>query len=51
MGGSATMLALGGLYFREFYEEANLFDRLLEILKVPLDFFVKCYINDNEIYI
>ena len=45
MASAATMLGIGGLYFGEYYENAQLYKRLLEILTVPLDFFMKCFIN------
>ena len=51
MGNAATLLGLGGLYFRNYYEQAYLYNRLLEILTVPLNYFIKCYINPKEIYV
>ena len=51
MAYSVVMLGMGSLYFRSQYENAKLFNRLLEMLKHPLDYLVKCFSNDMAVYI
>ena len=50
MSAATTMLALGGMYYKEHYLKAQLFDKLLYTIKSPLNYFMKCYINENLIY-
>jgi hypothetical protein len=50
MSAAVTMLALGGIYYKAEYQSAQLFDKLLETLKWPLNYFMKCYINPTLIY-
>jgi len=50
MSSSVTLLGLGGIYYKSEYQSAQLFDKLLDTIKWPLDYFVKCYINDKLVY-
>ena len=50
MSASATMLILGGMYYETEYKTAQLWDRLLDTVKWPLDYFMKSYINDKLVY-
>lgn len=50
MSSAVTMLALGGIYYKSSYEKAQLYNKLLETIQWPLDYFIKCYINKNLVY-
>ena len=44
------MLAWGLIEFKDAYTTAGELDNMYASLRVPLDYFVKCHISDNEFY-
>ena len=51
MAFTTTMLAWGFLEWRESYVKANQEQAMLESLKWPLDYFIKCHVAPHELYV
>ena len=45
-----TVLAWGGISYKEGYKSACEYDNLLKAIKWGTDFFIKCHVSDNEFY-
>ena len=50
MASSVTILAWGVYAFRDSYVQAGQLDIVLDSLKWPLDYFIKCHVRDNQLY-
>ena len=50
MAASVTNLAWGLLEFQEGYEKAGELQNMLDSIKWPLDYFMKCHVSPNELY-
>ena len=50
MAGAMTLLAWGGIDFRDAYEAPGQFEYLLGTVKWATDYFIKCHISPNELY-
>ena len=50
MAASVTLLALNALENKSTLTSLNIWDKVLDTLKWPLDYFVKCHVSDNEFY-
>ena len=45
-----TVLAWGGISYKEGYQAAGQYDYLLDAVKWGTDFFIKAHVADNEFY-
>ena len=45
-----TVLAWGGISYKDGYKSADEYDNLLKAVKWGTDFFIKCHVSDNEFY-
>ena len=45
-----TVLAWGGISYKDGYQAAGEYDNLLDAIKWGTDFFIKCHVSDNEFY-
>ena len=50
MAWSVTTLAWGVYAFRNSYVQAGQLDIVLDSLRWPLDYFIKCHVSDNQLY-
>lgn len=50
MAASVTLLALSAIENKEAYKNLNLWETLLDTIKWPLDYLIKCHVSDNEFY-
>ena len=50
MAGAMTLLAWGGIDFKEAYQATGQFEYLLKTVKWGTDYFIKCHISPNELY-
>ena len=50
MASSVTVLAWGVLQFREGYVRAAELQNVLDSIRWPLDYFIKCHTANNELY-
>ncbi|HKR21207.1 MAG TPA: glycoside hydrolase family 9 protein, partial [Pyrinomonadaceae bacterium] len=50
MASSATMLAWGGVEYRNAYQQSGQLPHLLNNLRVATDYFIKCHTAPNELY-
>ena len=45
-----TVLAWGGISYKDGYKSAGEYDNLLDAIKWGTDYFIKCHVSDNEFY-
>ncbi|XP_061173726.1 uncharacterized protein LOC133182894 [Saccostrea echinata] len=50
MAGSTTNLALGLFYWKDAYQQAGELDNMYNSIKWPLDYFLKCWNPNKQIY-
>ena len=50
MAWSVTTLAWSIIEYREAYRSAGELDNVLDSIKWPLDYFIKCHVSDNELF-
>ena len=44
------MLAWGVVEYRDSYVKANQLDNVLDSIRWPLDYFIKCHVDKNTLY-
>ena len=50
MSWSTTVLVWGLIEFRDAYVSAGQLDFMLDSIKWPLDYFIKCHVSDTQFY-
>ena len=50
MAASTTTLAWGAVVFKQGYEAAGSMDRFLDVLRWPLNYFLKCWDEQNQVF-
>lgn len=51
MAAMTTQLAWGAITFKEGYVKANQLQYITDALKWATDYFIKCHVSDNELYV
>ncbi len=50
MAQSTSTLIWGLLEYKDAYVAAGEYDNMLDSIKWPLDYFIKCHVEDNVVY-
>lgn len=50
MAQSVSTLAWGLLEFQEAYEATGEYGNMLNSIRFPLEYFIKCHVSENELY-
>ena len=50
MAGATTLLAWSLVEYRSVYQRIGELQNMLECIKWPLDYFIKCHVDDNVLY-